>query len=68
MPAETLNGTSLHDEMAFSDCLLTKNILKDVWEWLSELSTMFNNCASLCSQTSGNTHPIGEALQGPQVV
>src|SRR5260370_38630104 len=46
MPAETLNGASLHDEMAYPDCLLTKNSLKDVWEWLSELSTMFNSCTS----------------------
>ena len=41
MPAETLKGASLHGEMAYSDCLLTKNILKEVWEWLRELSTMF---------------------------
>ena len=46
MTAETLNGASLHDEMAYPDCLLTKNSLKDVWEWLSELSTMFNSCTS----------------------
>jgi hypothetical protein len=44
MTAETLNGASLHDEMAYSGCLLTKNSLKEVWEWLSELSTMFNSC------------------------
>ena len=24
--------------------------------------------SSLCSQTNGNTHPICETLQGPQVV
>jgi len=44
MTAETLNGASLHDEMAYSDCPMTKNSLKEVWEWLSELSTMFNSC------------------------
>ncbi len=46
MTAETLNGASLHDEMTYSDGLLTKNSLEEVWEWLSELSTMFNSCTT----------------------
>ena len=32
MPAEILNGASLHDEMVYLDCRLTKNSLKEVWD------------------------------------